>query len=94
MYFIFLQLIQAWDNFLAKSTGSLSFASIVLLLTRAIARVITSTIETGDFMFIMSYLLSGTTIFLLLMQILYYAPAAKHGKHAKAADPLDYRKRV
>jgi len=85
------RLIQAWDNFLAKGTGSLSFTSVTLMLTRAIARVITSTIETGDFMFILSYLLSAGTILLLLVQILYYAPAAKH---AKAADPLAYRKRV
>lgn len=66
------KLSQAYTNYKNQSTGQLSAITIFMLFAGSLARIFTSIQETGDFMMILTYVISSTVNGIIVAQLLYY----------------------
>ena len=67
-----LQLLQIWTNIRQSSTGQLSTTTLFLQSWRALGRVYSHLVETGDWLLIPLYLSSTVLSSVLALQTLYY----------------------
>lgn len=72
MFFMGLQLIQAYTNYVNGNTGQLSAATCFLLFFGALARIFTSIQETGDATLIAMCVCSTLANGIIAAQLLYY----------------------
>ncbi|KAK5645883.1 hypothetical protein RI129_004347 [Pyrocoelia pectoralis] len=66
------KLTQAYTNYKNGTTGQLSAVTLIMLFGGSLARIFTSIQETGDFMIILTYLVSSSANFVLVLQLWYY----------------------
>uniref|UniRef100_A0A1Y1NKW7 Mannose-P-dolichol utilization defect 1 protein homolog n=1 Tax=Photinus pyralis TaxID=7054 RepID=A0A1Y1NKW7_PHOPY len=66
------KLTQAYTNYKNGTTGQLSAVTLIMLFGGSLARIFTSIQETGDFMIILTYLVSSSANFVLVFQLWYY----------------------
>ncbi|CAD6999749.1 mannose-P-dolichol utilization defect 1 protein homolog [Ceratitis capitata] len=78
------KLSQAWTNYKNSSTGQLSAATVFLLFAGSLARIFTSTQETGDFMIIATFCASTFANGVIVAQMIYYWNKPGKGKKPKA----------
>ena len=88
-----LQMLQAFSNFKAGSTGQLSVITCFMLWAGSLARIFTSAQETGDNTVILTYMTANFCNMVILGQILYYWNASPAGSRA-AADKMKKAKKA
>lgn len=76
---------QALTNYKSGSTGQLSAVTCSMLLFGSLARIFTSYQETGDFMMILTYVMSTAANAVIVSQLLWYWNSA--AKKSDAAAP-------
>ncbi|EDV57804.1 mannose-P-dolichol utilization defect 1 protein homolog [Drosophila erecta] len=79
------KLSQAYTNYQAGSTGQLSAATVIMLFAGSVARIFTSIQETGDFMIILTFIVSTFANSVIVGQLIYYwnKPAGAKVKDSK-----------
>lgn len=80
---------QALTNYKSSSTGQLSAVTCSMLLFGSLARIFTSYQETGDFMMILTYVMSTAANAVIVSQLLWYwnsAEKANKGGVTTSAD--------
>lgn len=77
---------QALTNYKSSSTGQLSAVTCSMLLFGSLARIFTSYQETGDFMMILTYVMSTAANAVIVSQLLWYWNSAENSKKGGAAD--------
>lgn len=79
------QTMQILDNYRNGSTGQLSAATVLMLLAGSLARIFTSSQETGDSLLVITYLVAASLNAMTAAQLFYYwnAPAAGDKQAAK-----------
>ena len=66
------KLTQAYTNYKNGTTGQLSAVTLIMLFGGSLARIFTSIQETGDFMMVLTYIVSCSANFVLVLQLWHY----------------------
>ena len=77
--FLLVKVFQIWKNFTNGSTGQLSAITTFLNLFGTLARIFTTLQDVGDYLILLSFVVSTFLNALLVFQLLYYWNVKKEG---------------